>query len=348
MPSASTVRVQVEAALARRIPSALTPATKAIRPVVATGVEPLDQLLRGGFPIGAVTEIVGPECSGRTSVALSFVARLTQGGKVCAWIDVGDALNPSCAAAAGLDLERLLWVRCGVPSRSAPLPNSTFSVPREYLIPRAAKKGLHGGGFGPHPRSEANGISNAIGSLFQTKPAEHQPVTARCEEPHPRLRTGQQAIGGVALSLATNPQARTSTRPWSRIEQALRTADLLLQGGGFSAIVIDMGSLAAEFVSRVPLATWYRYRAAAERTQASIVLLTQYACAKSSAELVLELQPPQPLNDEPTIFTGIRPHVQLARRRFADTPTNVIPLRKPPQSVRVASWRSRTTWAGSR
>ena len=59
-----------------------------------------------------------------------------------------------------------------------------------------------------------------------------------------------------------------SGKPWARIEQALRVTDLLLQAGGFSAIVLDMASIAPEYVSRVPLATWFRYRAAAERTQA--------------------------------------------------------------------------------
>ena len=74
----------------------------------------VDQLLQGGFPLGAITELVGPECSGRTSLALTFVAGLTQAGKVCAWVDVSDALHPASAAALGVDLSRLLWIRCGV------------------------------------------------------------------------------------------------------------------------------------------------------------------------------------------------------------------------------------------
>ena len=127
----------------------------------------------------------------------------------------------------------------------------------------------------------------------------------------------------------------------------MRTTDLLLQGGGFSAIVLDMGSLAPEFVSRVPLATWFRYRAAAERTQSSILLLTQHACAKSSAELLLRFSRRMRLCDEATVFTGIEPHVEVARRRFTEAPTNVVPLRKPPQSANAASWQSRTTWAGA-
>jgi hypothetical protein len=139
------------------------------------------------------------------------------------------------------------------------------------------------------------------------------------------------------------------SKPWSRIEQALRATDLLLQGGGFSAIVLDMGGLAPEFASRVPLATWFRYRAAAERTQSSILLLTQYGCTKSSAELLLRLEPAEALCDETTVFTGVRPHVVVVRQRFTEAAdSNLVPLQKPPQSERTASWQSRTTWAGSR
>ena len=50
----------------------------------------------------------------------------------------------------------------------------------------------------------------------------------------------------------------TFSKPWSKIEQALRSTDLLLQSGGFGAIVLDMGSLTPESASRVPLATWFR------------------------------------------------------------------------------------------
>jgi hypothetical protein len=36
----------------------------------------------------------------------------------------------------------------------------------------------------------------------------------------------------------------------------------------------------------------------------------------------------------------------VARRRFTQLETNVVPVRKPPQSIHAASWESRTTWAG--
>jgi hypothetical protein len=258
MPTAQHLRAQIEASLARKIPSALSPPARVASPVTPTGIREVDALLRGGLPLGAISEIVGPECSGRTSLALALVAGMTHTGKVCAWVDVSDALHPESAAAIGVDLARLLWVRCGV--STAPLPKNK--------------------------------------------------------------------------------------KPWPRLEQALRVMDLLLQAGGFSCLVLDMGSLQAEYAVRVPLATWFRFRAAAERLQANVLLLTQHACSRNSAGLVLRLEPGSVLNQDSTIFTGIEHGVALDRQRFAQSPGNVVPMRKQPQSVQTAQWQ--TSWAGNR
>jgi len=345
MASAATIRLQIENALAHRIPSALTPRPKVIRPVAPTGVAQIDAMLDGGLPIGALTEMVGPESSGRTAVALSFVSRITRSGSVCAWIDVMDSLSPESAAEAGIDLSRVLWVRCGVVASEAHSRDQfKFAVPDKYMIPAPAKKGLHGGGCGGHPRNEVKGMAHAIGGLWRpeaiaTRGAKPQKPTHAEREtfaPPPQIRTARATL---------RPH---TVKPWARIEQALRVTDLLLQAGGFSAIVLDMAGIAAECVSRVPLATWFRYRAAAERTQASILLLSQHPCAKSSGELTLRFEPGKARQDEVTVFTGIEHRVEVERRRFTEMPANVIPLRKPPQSASAASWHSQSSWAGAR
>ncbi len=344
MPSASTIRLQIESSLAQKIPSALTPAPKMIRPVAATGIEAVDEILHGGLPIGAVSEMVGPECSGRTSLAISFVARMTQASKVCAWIDVSDAFDPVSATAAGVDITRVLWVRCGVLPQSVQRTGRNFSLPEKYLIPAPAKKGLHGGGFGPHPRGEAKGLSQAVSGLLRP-----EAIAPRCAEPQRRMRTTHESFEpSHRLDSTQVSQPSRSFKPWSRMEQAMRATDLLLQAGGFSAIVLDMGGLAPEAVSRVPLATWLRYRAAAERAQSSILLLTQYACAKSSAELLLRLGPSQALCDDITVFGGLKQCVEVVRRRFAQAPSNVLSMKKPPRNVSTATWHSRAVSAGPR
>jgi recombination protein RecA len=344
MVSSTAIRLQIESALAQRIPSALTPTAKMVRPTAATGIEPLDEILRGGLPIGAVSEVVGPECSGRTSLALSFLARITQAGKVCAWIDASNTFDPLSAAAIGVDLSRLLWVRCGVQADRVRSVGRNFVLPEKYLAPPAIKKGLHGGGFGPHPRTEANGLLQAVAGLLRP-----EAIAPRCAESQPSIRPKQEMFEPIQYATTTAvKRSAYPSKPWPRIEQALRSADLLLQGGGFSAIVLDMGSLAPEFASRVPLATWHRYRLASERTQSSILLLTQHPCAKSSAELLLRLHPASAICDEATVFTGIQPQVEVARQRFAQTESNIVSIRKPPRNENDTCWQSRTSWAGRR
>jgi recA bacterial DNA recombination protein len=78
---------------------------------LATGIAPLDDLLRGGFPRGQVSEVHGAASSGRTALVLALAARLTRDGSLVAWVDPGDRLDPSSAAGAGIDLARLLWLR---------------------------------------------------------------------------------------------------------------------------------------------------------------------------------------------------------------------------------------------
>jgi RecA/RadA recombinase len=80
-------------------------------PRCPTGLPDLDRLLGGGFPRGGVSEVAGPASSGRTSLVLALLARATERGEATALVDVGDALDPPSAAAAGVELTRLLWVR---------------------------------------------------------------------------------------------------------------------------------------------------------------------------------------------------------------------------------------------
>jgi hypothetical protein len=320
-----------------------------VRPVVPTGVVAVDEVLDGGLPVGALTEMVGAECSGRTALALSFVAQVTRAEKVCAWVDVSDALSPESAAACGVDLARLLWVRCGVRPETSAQPvlqaasKGGFSVPRKYFVPKPVIKGLHGGGMGGHPRGEAKGMDEAVNELLRP-----EAIAARCAEPQRRVRMEREVVEAVRPPVALAGRAPGAGKPWSRIEQALRATDLLLQAGGFGAIVLDMGSVAAEHVSRIPLATWFRYRAAAERTQASVLLLTQHACSKSSAGLVLRLESGDTWAEGATVLTGFERRVEVSRQRFAQSAEKVVPLRKPPQRVGVVAWRSKTTWVGRR
>ena len=343
MSSSATIRVQVESALAHKFPSALTPPARMMRPVVPTGIGALDDLVQGGLPIGAMTELVGDVCSGRMSLALSFLSQVTAAEKLCAWIDAANTFNPTAASAAGVDLRRLLWVRCGVSEAVSEHETRKFTPPSDCFTPKPVMKGLHGGGHGTHPRNEVKGLSAAVGRFLSD-----ETVTARCAEPISKPRPIQQTFAPNLKPSSVGVRTPRRARAYDAVEQALRSADLLIQTGGFGAIVLDFGEIASEVVSRIDLSTWHRYRVAAEQTQASIVLLSQYACAKSSSELQLRLSSLEDTHEERTVFTGLSAHIEVLRQRFTQTPSNVVPMRKPPQSVREARWIHRASWVGPR
>src|SRR3569833_1308887 len=67
----------------------------------------------GEIPRGTLTEIAGPMSSGRTSLLHSLMAEVCARQEFCALIDAGDRFDPASAAAAGVRLSQVLWVRCG-------------------------------------------------------------------------------------------------------------------------------------------------------------------------------------------------------------------------------------------
>jgi len=81
------------------------------RPIAPGGTDrALDRLLTG-LPKGRLVELVGRRTSGRHSIALDALAAATSSGESAGWVDLGDHLDPQAARAAGVDLDRLLWVR---------------------------------------------------------------------------------------------------------------------------------------------------------------------------------------------------------------------------------------------
>jgi len=254
MPSSAALRRQIELTLETRFPAALSPVPRTIREVATTGIDAADRLLEGGLPVGAISEIVGPASSGRTSLALSFLARRTAESRVCAWVDVHDTLDPESAAANGVRLKQLLWVRC---------------------------------------RDK--------------------------EEQDTRRPFSREA------------------KPWTRLDQALRATDLLLQAGGFAAIVLDLAETTPEHGCRIPLATWFRLRQAADRTRCSLVLLSQAAYAQSSAAVTLECFPLGAVTAGETVLRGFTFSVQKEKHRF--TPGGA-GARKPPAST----WSAGAAW----
>lgn len=98
--------------LRSRVPAAFAQHARPEKPVIRTGIERLDAETRG-IPCGAITEMVSPArvSSGKTSLQNRLLACTTQSG-FAALIDTSDSFDPQSADAAGVILNRLLWVRC--------------------------------------------------------------------------------------------------------------------------------------------------------------------------------------------------------------------------------------------
>ena len=76
---------------------------------ISTGALALDIALGvGGLPRGRVTEIYGPESSGKSTLALHVVAEAQRNGGTCAYIDAEHAMDPLYAAKIGVDVDQLL------------------------------------------------------------------------------------------------------------------------------------------------------------------------------------------------------------------------------------------------
>ncbi len=80
--------------------------------MLGTGLHELDAAIEG-CPRGRITAISGPVSSGRTSLLHSILAEASRLGEYCAVIDTMNSFDPASASEAGVNLGRILWIRCG-------------------------------------------------------------------------------------------------------------------------------------------------------------------------------------------------------------------------------------------
>lgn len=174
----------------------------------------LDAGLEGGLPRGQLSEIVGARSSGRTTILLQTLAAATCRGEMAALIDTFDHLDVPSALSAGVDRNRLLWVRghaisrsqgTGLGSRFGPsTPGPEALVDR--VIERAVKAlnlVLQAGGFGVVALDLADAPLSALNRLpFTTwlrlqRAVEGSETACVLIAPRPLARSA----GGVTLSL---------------------------------------------------------------------------------------------------------------------------------------------------
>lgn len=193
--------------------------------MVSSGIPQLDALT-GGFPRGCLTEICGSASSGRTSVLLLALARATRRGEVCALVDASDAFDPASAAAAGMEMSRLLWVRCGDSPR---FRKSAALEPVGQRIPQRQK-------FSPWKNPERQ--------RWETQLAQMLKVTD--------LLLQSNGFGMIALDLGDVPARSARQIPlasWFRFRRAVEhtpTSLLVLEqqpiAGSCSSVLLRVGA----------------------------------------------------------------------------------------------------------
>ena len=189
--------------------------------MVSSGIREIDKLA-GGLPRGCLSEICGPASSGRTSVLLAALAAATRRQEVCALVDTTDALDAVSAAAAGVELERLLWIRC---SRASDLGR------------QASDLGLQTSGAKFEVRSQ-NQRSADRGSQ-----SDAPGLTSDVRGPTPEVRSLEQALrvtdlllqsggfGLVAIDLGDVADAAARRIPlasWFRFQRAVEPTSTVL------------------------------------------------------------------------------------------------------------------------
>jgi RecA DNA recombination protein len=92
---------------------------------------------------------------------------------------------------------------------------------------------------------------------------------------------------------ATRAEINCERLLWIRcannLEHAFKATDLLLQGGGFGLVLLDLGDVPAKSAKRIISSWWYRFRRTLEATPTALVVIAEESCVRSCASLALEL-----------------------------------------------------------
>jgi recA bacterial DNA recombination protein len=298
----------------------LTPASRLeIRPapeMVSSGIPAIDALT-GGLPRGCLTEICGPASSGRTTLLLATLGAATRRGEFCVVVDASDALDPHSAAAAGVDLDRLLWVRCG---ESSPL--------REHSPQR-------------HRDTEKKSLKNQIQSRSKNQFEHCLEQVLRATD----LLLESGGFGLIVLDLADLPPQAARRIPlttWFRFRRAVENKPTILLAieqhpiaGSCSSVLLQMTSSCNRTLPAEGLAAERRKNAAHGASRGSAAENKQAPgrkriCLGKPSKIDFQIADAT----HAQLLTGLEITAELILSRLD---------RKPAQSVTFAT---KTAWAG--
>jgi len=189
--------------------------------VAPLNLDALDRALAGGLPRGQVSEVAGPSSSGRTSLAWAAMAAATRRGESVALIDTFDRFDPPTAAACGIELSRLLWVRGQAVSKTA------VAIDPAWLRPIA-----------PNPRDGGPKITN-VRTVNGPGTFIERVIDRAIKSLNLVVQSGVCTLVVIDLiDVPANALRRLPAATWFRIERAIEGSD--------TAVLL----LAAQLVSR--------------------------------------------------------------------------------------------------
>jgi recombination protein RecA len=197
MASATLLRAQIE----MKIPAAFSLCGRSWQESIPTGIASIDDAVRG-IPLHALTEICGSNLasSGKTSLVMSLLSRATQQENFCALIDGQDAFDPASAEASGVNLSRLLWVRCGKTRKKLRPLEQAFKVADVLL--QSAGFGLILVDLSDFPEKLVRKVPHTSWFRF-SRVVERQPTALVFVERAPHATS----CAGLVLSVKSRPAA---------------------------------------------------------------------------------------------------------------------------------------------
>jgi recombination protein RecA len=328
--------------------SSITPATCLnVRPapeMAPSGIAAIDALT-GGLPRGCLTEICGPASSGRTTLLLAALAAATARGEFCAVVDASDALDPLSVAAAGVDLDRLLWVRCGENSPQKPRAKQNgYPISRASLSQKACPEPVEWAC--PEPVEWVGTSSQAVFKFDQSglRQSEHL-LEQLLRATDLLLESG--GFGLIALDICdVTPQAarRIPLTTWFRFRRAVEHKPTILLAfeqhpiaGSCSSLLLKLGHSNNQTLIAPDASAAEQRKNAAHAASCGMVDEDEKA-PKGRKKICATVQTTIDLKNSThsQLLTKLEITARLERSRLE---------RKPARSVSIA-FASKTAWAG--